>query len=442
MKDMLLIYNARLVDRDTDIKRGALLIEGNKIAGFPTKSAVKKMLSESAARIARYDAEGRTVMPAFIDTHAHFRDPGQTLKEDMESGCRAAAAGGYGTAVLMPNTNPVISSQRSAQRNNAIARRLGYIDVIQSVSITKDFDGETISHLEALDSKTVPLITEDGKEVTSSAVMLSAMRTAAKKNLIVACHSEDPFLASSARALRTKALKLLRAGKKSEAIKLLRETNSLLALAEDTATERNIRLAEEAGCRLHLCHVSTERCVRAVQESRARGNSMLSFEVTPHHLGLSSAKKENLLHIVNPPLRTERDRTALIQALLDGTATCIGTDHAPHTEQDKKNGAPGFSGMETAFAVCYTTLVKENGMSLKRLSSLLSANAAELLGLKNKGLLKEGFAADITVVSMDEEWTVRGREFASKGKYTPFEGKKLTGKIEATFHNGKIIFQE
>ena len=441
MKEYLLIYNARLVDRDTDKKNGAVLIEGKKIISFPNSAEVRVLLSDKTKNIQKYDANGALLMPAFIDTHAHFRDPGQTQKEDIASGSQAAARGGYGTLVLMPNTNPVVSSERAALYNNDLAEKTGLVNVIQSVSITKDFDGETISHLEKLDAKKVPLITEDGKEVASSSVMLSAMKVAAQKKLIVSCHCESPSLAQEARELRAKALKALNSGKKNDAAKFFTEANVLLALAEDTATLRNIRLAEEAGCRLHLCHVSTERCILAVRESRARGNKKLTFEVTPHHLGLSTAKKENLFHIVNPPLRSESDRTALVEALLDGTATCIGTDHAPHTAEDKKNGAPGFSGIETAFSVCNTVLVKENGMSYKKLSALMSANAAELLGLKDRGLLQAGFTADLTLVDPDASWTVRGENFASKGKYTPLEGKKIYGKVLATLHRGKIVFQ-
>lgn len=179
MKDRLLIYNARLVDRDRDIKKGAILIEGKKIAGFPTKDAVKKMMDDP--KVSKFDARGNTVLPSFVDMHVHMRDPGQTQKEDLRSGCMAAAAGGYGTVVLMPNTNPVISSQDMAVFNDNKGNDLGFCRVIQSVSITKDFDGKTISHLDKLNSKIVPLITEDGHEVASSAVMLNAMKTAKEK---------------------------------------------------------------------------------------------------------------------------------------------------------------------------------------------------------------------------------------------------------------------
>ena len=176
---MLLIYNARLVDKNIDIKKSAVLIEKNKIAGFPSKTNVQMLLKDP--KVSSFNARGLTLMPSFIDMHAHFRDPGLTQKEDIETGSKAAAAGGYGLLVLMPNTNPVISSQEAALANDKKATDFGFADVIQSVSITKDFDGKTISHLEELNAKSVPVITEDGKEVADSDVMFRAMCTAAKK---------------------------------------------------------------------------------------------------------------------------------------------------------------------------------------------------------------------------------------------------------------------
>ncbi len=443
MKEMLLIYNARLVDKNTDVKNGAILIEGNRIAGFPTKAAVKKMHSDD--NVSKFDANGNVVMPSFVDMHVHMRDPGQTQKEDIRTGCMAAAAGGFGTVVLMPNTVPVISSQEMAEFNNKKGDDLGFCRVIQSVSITKDFDGETTSHLDNLNRKIVPLITEDGHEVANSAVMLEGMTKAAKKKIIVSCHCEDPDLADAARPLRKKALELLYKGKptaaqKKQAASLLKKAHTLLAVAEDTATFRNIRLAEQAGVHLHLCHVSTAQCIEALRIAKKRGLNV-TCEITPHHIGLNCETADTKFQIVNPPLRPALDRIAVIEALLDGTADVIATDHAPHTAEDKASGSPGFSGLETAFAVCYTNLCIANGMSLKKLSEKMSARPAEILELNDCGLLQEGMLANLTVVDTEKTWTVRGEEFASKGKYTPFEGKKLIGEIQATFYRGKIVFQ-
>ena len=445
MSGLLLIHDAHLVDRDVDIRNASLLIRGERIEGIVTEEAAQKLREDGDVDV--FDAHGRTVMPSFIDMHAHFRDPGFTQKEDIASGCRAACAGGFGTVLLMPNTSPVVSSQEMAEANDRKGAESGCVQVIQGVSITKDFDGTSLGHLDGLDKAVVPFISEDGHEVTDSGRMFAAMRIAARKGLLVCCHCEDSFLAGEARGLRSRALEFLSANggspstaQQEQAAALLSEANLLLELAEDTATLRNIELARKAGCRLHLCHVSTARCIEAVKQAKKDGMA-LSMEVTPHHIGMAGEKAPGIFHIVNPPLRSGQDRDALIKALLSGAADVIATDHAPHTAEDKLHGSPGFSGLETAFAVCYTVLVKNRGMGLRSLSERMSARPAELLGLEGRGLLQEGFEASLAVVDTEKEWTVHGADFASKGKYTPFEGMTLTGQVQATFWRGKKVWE-
>lgn len=434
---MLLIKNARLIDKNTDVK-GAVLINGKKIAKIMT-AAEAKAYEASAKKLDVVDAKGLVLMPSFVDMHAHFRDPGFTQKETIETGCMAAAAGGYGTVVLMPNTNPVVSSQKMAEENNAKAQATGLCRVIQSVSITENFDGKTVSHLKDIDSKVVPLITEDGHEVDSSAVMFKGMSVAAQKNMIVSCHCEDVSLAQSARVLRKRALEEMAAGEKKNAAAYFRNANDLLEIAEDVCTFRNIRLAQDAGCHVHLCHVSTAACIEAVRAARKNGQNV-TCEITPHHIGLEGTKAPNIFQIVNPPLRCEEDRQALIKALADGTADAIATDHAPHTAEDKAGGSPGFSGIETSFAVCNTTLVQSKVMNLKKLSALMSANPAQILGLKKIGLLEEGYEADVVLVDPKMVWRVQGEKFYSKGKYTPLEGRQITGRVIKTWYLGKEVF--
>ncbi|MGN0729398.1 dihydroorotase [Treponema sp.] len=442
MRNAVVIFNARLVDATMDKKNAAIFLENGKIKEFPDKSALKEILKDDS--VLKLDAKGCCVLPSFIDMHSHFRDPGFTQKEDIESGSSAAAAGGFSTCVLMPNTNPVVSSQELAEFNNSKAEKLGLCKVFQSVSITENFDGKTTSHLDRLERAKVPVISEDGKEVCDSSVMLGAMKIAAKKKIVVCCHCEDPFLAESARPFRKAALEILAENgggskEKKEAVEKLKAADSILACAEDAATFRNLRLAKDAGCHIHLCHVSTSASVEAAKKARQEGVDV-TFEITPHHIFMSGGKAPEIFNIVNPPLRSESDRLALIQALKNGDADCIATDHAPHTLQDKKNGSPGFSGLETAFSACYTMLSRKFGISLKRLSQLMSANPAKILGLKKEGLLKEGYAANIVVVNLDKCWIVRGASFMSRGKYTPLEGKKLFGAVEATFFNGRLVF--
>jgi len=435
MSNSVLIYNARLLDKKLSCK-GALLIVNGKIAAlfqgdFTSEESARKLsqalLKEGEAeKLEYFDAKALTLTPAFIDMHVHMRYPGLTQKEDLNTGLRAAASGGFGTVVAMANTKPVVSSLQAAEKIEEEARELGLSNLFQVVSITKDFDGQDTSHLNELDPTKTPVISEDGKDILSSEVMLEGMKIAAKKNLIVACHCEDPTFVAPAKALRAQWTE--------EAIS---KANELLALAEDSYTIRNIMLAKEAGCALHLCHVSTAKCMEEIR--RAKKDLRLTCEVTPHHIGLSGEKAPEIFNIVNPPLRSEKDRKALIEAVREGLVDCISTDHAPHTEEDKKNGAPGFTGLELSYAVCNTVLVKENGISENRLSELMSANPAAILSLK-KGLLQPGYDADLTLLDPDFEWKVDSSKFYSKGKFTPFNGKVLKGKVKSLFIGGKKVW--
>lgn len=471
---MKIIYNAILLDESMRT-RGAIVLEKKKIAcvlkgNFKSESAVlnatksacdKKFFSKSSTQIEFVNANGLTLAPAFIDMHSHFRYPGQTQKEDLQSGLDAAAAGGFGTLVLMPNTNPVVSSKELAIKIGDEAAAQKKSRVFQTVSITKDFDGATISHIDSLEKKSTPVISEDGRDVESAAVMLEAMRLAAKKGIIVACHSEDCALAIKAKSYRKKALEIIanydmniqdlsqffekkkQISKKipnlaiNEAKENIFIANSILELAEDIATERNIAIAKNANCRIHVCHVSTKGSIEAVRRAKkniASGKSQfqITCEITPHHLGLIGTRGKEIFEFVNPPLRSEENRAALIQALRDGTADVIATDHAPHTACDKAAGAPGFTGLETAYAFCHTVLVEQENFSEQKLSQLMSANPARILGLK-KGLLKDGYDADLVLLDSQEKWKVRSAEFFSKGKSTPLEGKILTGRVKKIF---------
>ena len=482
----LCFYNARLVDATTD-SPGMLLVEGNRIktvalGEFSLQEATdvaKNLLP--AAEIDYIDCQGKVLQPAFIDLHAHFRYPGQGQKEELTTALAAAAAGGFGTLVLMPNTIPAVSSPELVAQVCNDAHQLGVADVIQTITLTRDYSGNDTSHLQQLptfepgtppSAGQVAMATEDGKDVESAATMLEAMKICGQKKLTVACHSEDMSLAAAARPYRKVATDIFAEQAPMEeaalgaipaatassnpeikkALASLEEANRLLSLAEDIATERNILLAHQAGCQLHLSHVSTAGAMDAIRAAKDRGWAVTG-EVTPHHLGLSVAENDpSLRHIVNPPLRSEQDRQAMIHALLDGTADCISTDHAPHTAQDKANGAPGFSGLETAYGVCNSVLVQGiNGatdgrtITASQLSRLMAANPARILTLDSgpepRGHLKPGFMADLVLCDPTAQWIVHGKDFASKGKYTPLEGATLTGKVLATYHGGRVVYQ-
>lgn len=389
-----LIRNATLTDEAMNA-RADLLIRDGKIA------AIGQNLSCDGAIL---DAGGLTVMPAFIDLHCHFRDPGYTYKEDLETGSRAAACGGYTAVNLMANTNPVCSDMETVRYVREKANKIGLIDVHQCVSVTKEFDGKTIEHLEKLDD-TIKLISEDGKGVMSNHVMAQAMLVAKKRNWTVLSHAEDMEISGYD-----------------------------YRLAENIATMQHLYLASYLGAKLHMCHVSTKEAMEAVLAAKEKGASV-TCEVAPHHLWFYDAD-----YRVNPPIRTKTDRDFLIQAILENKVDLIATDHAPHSEEDKKNGAPGMVGLETAFGVCYTILVKKSGLPLSGLSRMMSANPARMLGM-NKGRLIPGYDADLVFVDENKSWQVHAESFASKSKNSPFDGQALVGKVVRTMKAGKITYQ-
>ena len=480
MTKATLIFNARLLDESMDTP-GALLIVDQDIRavfqGYFTSQETASVLAHSVlaedgreqdCKLELYDARGLTVTPAFIDMHVHMRYPGQTQKEDLQSGLHAAAAGGFGTVVAMPNTNPVVSSMDQALQIESEAAAVGLTNLFQTVSITKDFEGKDTSQLDELDRHYIPVISEDGRDVISSAVMLEGMKKAAERGIIVSCHCEDLSLGEKAKPYRKNALEIMKAiGLSSwgtceegynpddveqaaiEQIEMnLSKANDLLRLAEDTATARNIMLAKQAGCHIHIAHASTKDVLEQIYNAKYDKNNGeeyapgfdITAEATPHHIALAGTEEPLIRALVNPPLRSEEDRQLLIECLRDGTIDVISTDHAPHTMEDKAAGSPGFTGLETSYAICNTVLVKENNFTPQKLSQLMSANPARILGL-TKGLLKSGYNADLTLVDPEEDWIVDSRVFCSKGKATPFEGKELTGKVKALFIAGRKVFE-
>ena len=393
----LLIHGAHVVDSAHDGAMDILVRSG-------VITTVGRGLSSDG--VAAVEAGGLTCLPAFCDLHAHFRDPGLTHKEDLASGSHAAVRGGYTAVNLMANTKPVISTYAQIKDVLTRVRDIGLIDVHQCASITKNMDGMTVDHLETL-GHSVRIISDDGHDVMDARVMLQAMTAAARLGLTVMCHCEDMNLSGTD-----------------------------YRLAEDLMTHRNIELARAAGCRLHIAHVSTEGSMRAVIAAKERGQAV-TCEVTPHHLALTSATN----YRVNPPLRTQQDVDVLIHAVEQGWVDAIATDHAPHTADDKAAGAPGMVGLETAFGVCTTALVRPGHITLARLTELMSRNPARILGL-NKGCIAPGYDGDLVLVDLNTPWTVDATTFASKGHNTPFNGQTLIGRVIMTIKAGKIVYDD
>lgn len=351
------------------------------------------------------DCAGRTVLPAFVDLHCHWRTPGFEYKEDIATGSAAAAAGGYTFVNLMPNTKPVCSSADIAHSVMAEAGRIGLCAANQTVSITQNFDGHTLDHLKTL-PEDLKFITEDGKGVQSGNVMAKAFAIAAQRGLTIMSHAEDMDISPWD-----------------------------YRLAENIETVRNLHLSEYYGTRLHMCHVSTKEAVEAIGAAKWKGVPV-TCEVTPHHLWFADTD-----YRVNPPIRKAEDVDALIEAIRLGVVDAIATDHAPHTDEEKAAGAAGMVGLETAFGVCYTKLCKEKGLPLARLAELMSTAPAEILGLAGHGRVLPGYAADLVLVELDTPYTVDKNALHSKSHNCPYDGAQLFGRVDLTIKGGKVTWK-
>ena len=395
----ILIKNAHLIDCNQNFI-GDLYIENGKI-----KELGIDIEKEDVKTI---DVNGLVVMPSFIDSHAHFRDPGFTYKEDIETGSLAALKGGYTGVCLMGNTKPICSSKEVLDYVNEKASKLGLVDIHQCVTITKNFDGQTIEHLESFENdKRIKAISDDGVGVADSKIMMDAMKIAKKNDWVVMSHAET------------------------------KEFSGVdMRLAENMMTWRDITLAKVTGAKLHMCHISTKEAMKYIIDGKCDGVNV-TCEVTPHHIALTKDIND---YRVNPPIREREDVDFLLKAIKHGDVYCIGTDHAPHTEEDKKKGAPGMVGLETAFPICYTKLVKDGVIRINKLSELMSKNPAELLKM-NKGMLSIGMDGDVVVLDLNKKVKINSENFKSKGKNTPFEGMEFFGEVKMTIKNGEILYK-
>lgn len=396
----LLIKNARIIDFAQDFF-GDLYIENGFIKEIGAKLNIEN--------VEVIDAKGLVLMPSFIDTHAHFRDPGLTYKEDIETGSRAALKGGYTGVCLMANTKPICSSKETLEFVRSREKELNLIDLHQCVSVTRGFDGEDLTHLDDFkDDNKIKAISDDGVGVMDSKTMYDAMLKAKENGWIIMSHAEDKSFSLSD-----------------------------MRIAENIMTLRDIYLAKETGARLHMCHVSTKEAVEYIREAKANYKN-ITCEVTPHHIALTKDIND---YRVNPPIREKEDVSEVIRAIKDGIVDCIGTDHAPHTKEDKEKGSPGMVGLETSFSICYTSLVKSNEITLNKLSEIMSKNGAEILGM-NKGKVSPGFDGDLVLVDLDKKVKIDSNKFHSKGKNTPFEGMEFYGEIEMTIKGGRILYKK
>lgn len=377
------------------------------------------------------DASGRFVMPGFIDMHVHLRDPGFTHKGDVATETRAAARGGYTTVLAMPNTKPVVDNADVVDYVHHKALTEGLVHVMQVGAVTKGQQGEELADIRQMVAAGSPAISEDGKSVMNSALARDAMKIAKECNIPVLAHCEDKNLVAGG---------VVNADANAVREHLPGITNSV----EDVIIARDLMLAKDTGAHLHLCHCSTASSVSMVKYAKLE-HVAVSAEVCPHHFTLTSDDmvSGDTNYKMNPPLRTKEDVEALRQGLSDGTMEVIATDHAPHTRDEKNNGmrkAPfGIVGMETAAALTYTELVEGGYLTPLQMVEKMSSNPARILGLK-KGTLQVDSPADIVIFDPSATYKIDKTKFWSKAQNTPFDGRTVTGRVEMTLVDGKIVY--
>jgi dihydroorotase len=420
------IKNGRVIDpaNDTDDIRD-LVIQNGIIA----ESGENLSVGDADKII---DADGKWVIPGLIDLHVHLREPGFEQKETIATGTRSGALGGFTTICCMPNTSPVIDNEILVEYVKLKAEREGVINVLPIGAITKGQEGLELADIGSMAKVGICAISEDGKTVDNAGLMKTAMKYAGMFKIPVFSHCEEKKLTGKGQ---------MNAGDQAALLGLAGISND----SEEVIVARDIILAKSAKAKLHICHVSTRGSVRLLREVKSQLQDV-TCEITPHHFTLidEDIKDYDANFKMSPPLRSEKDRAAVLEALKDGTADVIATDHAPH-HCDEKNcefekAANGIVGLETAFALSYTELVEKNVLPPLDLVAKMTHNPAKILGM-NKGTLSKGCVADIAIFDVENEYVIDISKFASKGKNSPFNDRKVKGKIEYTIVGGKIIVE-
>ena len=385
---------------------------------------------EAGPDVTVIDTTGLTVSGGFTDLHVHFREPGYSYKETIRTGSLAAARGGYTTVCTMPNLNPVPDSLRHLDLEQEIIDRDAIIQVLPYASITIGRKGEQLVDFSSLKGRCVAF-SDDGSGVQSREMMLKAMEAAADNGCIIAAHCEDNSL--------------LRGGYIHDGAWCHEHGHKgICSESEWGQIKRDLELAQLTGCRYHVCHISTAESVDLIRRAKDRG-VRVSCETAPHYLALcENDMMEDGRFKMNPPLRSSADRDALIAGLNDGTIDAIATDHAPHSPEEKSKGlehsAMGISGLETAFPVLYTYLVMSGKVSLQRILEALTSSPRKAFGLPP--VLEEGAAADIAIIDTRTEFTIDSSRFLSLGHSTPFEGKRVHGKVLMTLKDGVAVWKD
>lgn len=421
-----LIKNGKIVAKDNQLTEASVWVEDGII------KAIGVSFEESGFDEV-YDAKGQLITPGLVDVHVHFREPGFTYKETIATGAKAAARGGYTTVCAMPNLDPVPDTAEKFRQVQDIIRKDAVINVAQYAPITEKLRSENLVDQKALKEAGAFAFTNDGVGVQTAGTMYLAMKEAAANDMALVAHTEDESLLFGG---------VMHKGKASERLGL----PGILSAAESSQIARDLILAEETGVHYHVCHVSAKESVRVIRDAKKAGVHVTA-EVCPHHLILTDEDipEDNGFWKMNPPLRGEADREALIEGLLDGTIDCIATDHAPHGLEEKNQTflkAPfGIVGSETAFQLIYSNFAEKGIFTLEQIIGWMAVRPAEIFGIR-AGTLTIGEPADIAVFDIENEEAINEKDFASKGVNTPFTGWKVKGSTLFTFLGGKLVYQK
>jgi len=424
----LLIANGHLIDPLSQENTGMnVLIEDGKVVAWLKHN-------ESAPEDAEvFDASGLLVAPGFIDLHVHLREPGQEHKETIATGCAAAVAGGWTSVCPMPNTQPINDNAAITRYMIEQAERAGLANVFPVGAITKSSDGHELAEMGEMKAAGAVAVSDDGRPVPNAGMMRRAMEYAKDFDLPVVDHCEDKSLSSGG---------VMHEGK----ISLLLGLKGMPALAEDLDAVRDIYLAKETGAHIHIAHISTKGAIEIVRRAKNEGINV-TCEVTPHHFTLTDKAVEgyDTNTKMSPPLRSEEHLEAILEAIKDGTIDAIATDHAPHHADEKAleyDRAPmGITGLETAIGLAFNELVHKGIIDLPRLIELFSSNPAKIFRLKERGSLKVGSIADVTIIDPTLEWTYKNSKSKSKSENSPFDRWNFTGAAVATIVGGKIVYR-
>jgi dihydroorotase len=424
----LLITGGHLIDPKENQNSGKnLLIEDGKVTAWLGQN-------ESAPDDAQvFDATGLIVAPGFIDLHVHLREPGQEHKETIASGCAAAVAGGFTSVCPMPNTSPINDNAAITRYVIEQAEHAGLANVFPVGAITKSSNGVELAEMGEMKAAGAVAVSDDGRPIPNAGMMRRAMEYAKDFDLPVVDHCEDKSLSSGG---------VMHEGK----ISLLLGLKGMPALAEEIDAVRDILLAKETGARIHIAHISTKRAIEIVRRAKNEGVNV-TCEVTPHHFSLTDKTVEgyDTNTKMSPPLRSEEHLEAILEGLKDGTIDAIATDHAPHHADEKAleyDRAPfGITGLETAVGLAFNELIEKGIVDLRRLVELFSTNPAKIFNLENRGTLRIGAIADVTILDPDLVWTYRNSESESKSRNSPFDQWNFTGAAVATIVGGKIVYE-